>query len=415
MTNNRRIVVTGLGVFAPSGENVKDFWNNLCEGNDAFSSKYLNGTPVVEENPTLIGSMFSNYDPSKYFNFKELKRIDYFTQYGLIAAAGAIKDSGVDFTKLNTQRIGAIWGSGIGGGNIFEMTSKEFYCNGKKVSPFFVPMLISDILPGHISMKYGFKGPTYCTVSACSSSANALIDSYFLIKNGIADIIVSGGAEARSMICLRGFMSLRALSNYTDSTASRPFDKDRDGFVLGEGSASLVLEDYEHAKSRNAKIYAEIIGIGMSSDAYHLTAPDPNGEGCYIAMQNALKMADIMPESIDYVNAHATSTPLGDIAEIKGMEQVFKDHIHKLSISSTKSVTGHLLGASGAIESIACILAIRDNIAPPTMHLANIDPKIDPKIDLTPNKAKNKNITISMNNNFGFGGHNCSLIFKQVD
>ncbi len=416
MLSDRRVVITGLGIFMPNGENIKDFWKNISKGINAFRSKYKDGTPVLEEDPTRIGSMLVDYDPSKFFSFKEIKRLDYFAQYGLITADQAIKDAKLDFDKEDCKKIGSIWGTGIGGGNIFEQTSKKFYGEpSTPVSPFFVPMLISDILPGHLSIKHGLMGPTYSTASACASSSNAIIDSFMLIKTGLSDVIITGGTEARSQICLRGFVSLRALSNYSDSTASRPFDKDRNGFVLGEGAACLILEEYEHAKKRDAKIYGEIIGIGMSSDSYHLTAPHPEGFGCTLAMKNALDFAEISPNDVDYVNAHATSTILGDIAEIKATETAFGEHIYKnLSISSTKSVTGHLLGAAGAIESIACLKAIENDLVPPTMNLFNVDDKIDSRIDLTPNKAKSKKINIAMNNNFGFGGHNCSLIFKKV-
>lgn len=416
MSSERRVVITGLGVFTPNGENIKDFWRNVSKGISAFRSKYKDGTPILQEDPNKIGSMLSDYDPSKYFSFKEIKRLDYFAQYGLITANQAIKDSNLDFEKEDCKRIGSIWGTGIGGGNIFEKTSKKFYGEPSiPVSPFFIPMLISDILPGHLSIKHGLMGPTYSTASACASSSNAIIDSFMLIKSGLSDVIISGGTEARSQICLRGFVSLRALSSYSDSTASRPFDKDRNGFVLGEGAACLILEEYEHAKKRGSKIYGEIIGIGMSSDSYHLTAPHPEGFGCTLAMKNALEYADIKPEEVDYINAHATSTVLGDIAEIKATEAAFGNHIYEnLSISSTKSVTGHLLGAAGAIESIACLKAMQDNLVPPTMNLFNLDEKIDSRIDVTPNKAKSKKINIAMNNNFGFGGHNCSLIFKKV-
>ncbi|MCP3658985.1 MAG: beta-ketoacyl-ACP synthase II [Bacteroidetes bacterium] len=415
MSKDRRVVITGLGIFTPNGENPNDFWKNISNGKSAFQSKYKDGTPILKEDPSRIGSMLVDYDPSKYFSFKEIKRLDYFAQYGLITAKQAIEDASLDFEKIDCKRVGSIWGTGIGGGNIFEQTSRKFYGEpSKAVSPFFVPMLISDILPGHLSIKHGLMGPTYTTASACASSLNALIDSFILIKNGFSDIIISGGTEARSQICLRGFISLRALSSYTDQTASRPFDKDRNGFVLGEGAACLILEEFEHAKKRNAKIYGEIIGVGMSSDAYHLTAPHPEGFGCTLAMKNALNFADISPNEIDYINAHATSTVLGDIAEIKATEAAFGEAIHDVSISSTKSVTGHLLGAAGAIESIACIKAMEKNLVPPTANLFTIDEKINPKIDLTPKKAKRKEINIAMNNNFGFGGHNCSLIFKKV-
>lgn len=345
--------------------------------------------------------------------------MDPFAQYAMVAVDEAIKDSKLPLTELNPNRVGVIWGSGIGGLLTFQEEVKS-YAKGDgtpRFNPFFIPKMIPDLSAGHISIKYGFRGPNYVTVSACASSTNALYDAFTFLRLGKADIIVSGGSEAA--VCeagVGGFNSLKALSERNDSpeTASRPYDKDRDGFVLGEGAGALILEEYEHAKKRGAKIYAEVIGGGMSSDAYHITAPHPDGAGIIQVMYNALEDAGITADQIDYVNTHGTSTPLGDIGEIKAIQKVFGEHAYKMNISSTKSMTGHLLGAAGAIESIACILAINQSVIPPTINHFTDDPDLDPRLNMTFNKAQQRTVNIALSNTFGFGGHNFSIILKKV-
>ncbi len=417
MIEKRRVVVTGLGALTPIGNNLDAYWEGLING----VSGAMTNPPWsfdISQYKSTFACPIKDYNPEEYFDKKEIKKLDSFSQYALVSSDEAIKDSKIDFAKADLERIGVVWGTGIGGLQTVEQEIKAFSSRPSPsyVSPFLIPKMISDIAAGHISIKYGLLGPNYCTVSACASSSNAIIDAFNLIKLNHADIILTGGSENTSEIGFVGFSVMKALSRRNDDpkTASRPFDKDRDGFVSGEGSGTLILEEYEHAKNRGAKIYAEILGIGLSADAYHITSPHPEGTGLKLVMNNAIKNAGIAPQEIDYINAHGTSTLPGDIAEIKAIEAIFKENIYNISISSTKSMTGHLLGASGAIEAIASILAITNNIVPPTINLFERDPDISKDIDLVPNKSKEKEVNISMSNNFGFGGHNCAIIFGKV-
>lgn len=412
----KRVVVTGLGALTPIGNTLPAFWDGLKNGKSGAA-------PITRFDSTLFKTKFAcevkNFDIGNFMDRKEARKMDPFAQYAMVAVDEAIKDANLPLTELNPNRVGVIWGSGIGGLLTFQEEVKV-YAKGDgtpRFNPFFIPKMIPDLSAGHISIKYGFRGPNYVTVSACASSTNALYDAFTFLRLGKADIIVSGGSEAA--VCeagVGGFNSLKALSERNDSpeTASRPYDKDRDGFVLGEGAGALILEEYEHAKKRGAKIYAEVIGGGMSSDAYHITAPHPEGAGIIQVMYNALEDAEIKPEQIDYINTHGTSTPLGDIGEIRAIQKVFGEHAYKMNISSTKSMTGHLLGAAGAIESIACIMAINDSIVPPTINHFEDDPDLDPKLNMTFNKAQERNINIALSNTFGFGGHNFSVIFKKI-
>ena len=355
-----------------------------------------------------------------HFDRKEARKMDPFTQYGLIVCDQAMKDSGIDAEKINVDRAGVIWGAGIGGLKTFQDEVSNFAVGDgtPKYNPFFIPKMIADIAPGMISIKYGFRGPNFTTVSACASGTNAILDSYNYIRLGIADVFITGGSEAAvTEAGVGGFNAMKALSERNDSpeTASRPFDQDRDGFVLGEGAASIILEEYEHAKARGAKIYAELIGGGMSADAHHITAPHPDGIGARNVMLNAIKDANISATDVDYINVHGTSTPLGDISETKAIQDVFGEHAYKLNISSTKSMTGHLLGAAGAIEAAACILAIQNQTAPPTINHFTDDDRFDPKLNFTFNKAQKRDINVALSNTFGFGGHNTSIIFRKFD
>jgi 3-oxoacyl-[acyl-carrier-protein] synthase II len=379
--------------------------------------------PITRFDSTLFKTKFAcevkNFDVGNFMDRKEARKMDPFAQYAMVAVDEAVKDSNLPLKELNPNRVGVIWGSGIGGLLTFQEEVKS-YAKGDgtpRFNPFFIPKMIPDLSAGHISIKYGFRGPNYVTVSACASSTNALYDAFTYLRLGKADIIVSGGSEAA--VCeagVGGFNALRALSERNDSpeTASRPYDKDRDGFVLGEGAGALILEEYEHARKRGAKIYGEIIGGGMSSDAYHITAPHPEGAGIIQVMYNALEEAGIKPEEVDYVNTHGTSTPLGDIGEIKAIQQVFGKHAYDMNISSTKSMTGHLLGAAGAIETIACLLAINKSIVPPTINHFEDDPELDPKLNMTFNKAQKRDVTIALSNTFGFGGHNFSILLRKI-
>lgn len=412
----KRVVVTGLGALTPIGNTLNEYWEGLKNGKSGAA-------PITRFDATKYKTKFAcelkNFDIGNFIDRKEARKMDPFAQYAMVAVDEAIKDSNLPLTELNLNRVGVIWGSGIGGLLTFQEEMKT-YAKGDgtpRFNPFFIPKMIPDLSAGHISIKYGFRGPNYVTVSACASSTNALYDAFTFLRLGKADIIVSGGSEAA--ICeagVGGFNALRALSerNEDPETASRPYDKDRDGFVLGEGAGALILEEYEHAKKRGAKIYAEVLGGGMSSDAYHITAPHPDGAGIIQVMYNAFEDAEITADQIDYVNTHGTSTPLGDIGEIKAIQKVFGDHAMKLNISSTKSMTGHLLGAAGAIESIACIMAINDSIIPPTINHFNDDPEMDSKLNMTYNKAQKRNVNIALSNTFGFGGHNFSVLFKKV-
>ena len=413
----KRVVVTGLGAITPIGNNLNDYKNSLFKGISGCDNiKSFDSTNFK----TKFACEVKKYDPLDYFDRKESRKMDIYAQFGMIAAAEAISDSNIDLDNIDLNRIGVIWGSGVGGIETFQNELINFAENDKKprFNPFFIPKLIPDICPGLIAIKYGFKGPNFATVSACASASNAIIDSYNYILSGTSDIIITGGSEsAVNETGVGGFNALKALSERNDSpkTASRPFDRDRDGFVLGEGGGSLILEDYDHALNRGAKIYAEIIGFGMSCDAHHITAPHPEGEGARLVMENAIKSSNIEKESIDYINVHGTSTPLGDKSEILAIQNVFEKHAYNLNISSTKSMTGHLLGAAGAIESIASIFSINDGIIPPTINHYTKDDEIDSKLNLTLNKSQKRNVNIVMSNTFGFGGHNTSVVFKKYN
>ncbi len=412
----KRVVVTGLGALTPIGSTLQQYWEGLKRGDSGAA-------PITRFDPTQFKTKFAcevkNFDVGNFMDRKEARKMDPFAQYAMVAVDEAVKDSKLPLQDLNLNRIGVIWGSGIGGLLTFQEEVKT-YAKGDgtpRFNPFFIPKMIPDLSAGHISIKYGFRGPNYVTVSACASSTNALYDAFTFIRLGKADIIVSGGSEAA--VCeagVGGFNALRALSERNDSpeTASRPYDKDRDGFVLGEGAGALILEEYEHAKKRGATIYGEIIGGGMSSDAYHITAPHPEGLGIIQVMYNALEEAGIKPDEVDYINTHGTSTPLGDIGEIKAIQKVFGDHAYKMNISSTKSMTGHLLGAAGAIETIACLLAINESIVPPTINHFEDDPDLDPRLNMTFNKAQKRNVDVALSNTFGFGGHNFSILLRKV-
>ena len=412
---NKRVVVTGMGAITPIGNNISEYWEGLVNG---VSGAELINRFNIDNFKTKFACQLKNYLSDNFFERKESRKLDLFSQYGLIASDEAINDSLIDLEKCDKNKFGVIWGSGIGGMETFQNQILDFSNENQipRFNPFFIPKLIPDICPGLISIKYNLKGPNFATVSACASSSNAIIDAYNYIKLGYGNIFVSGGSEAPiNKSALGGFNALKALSERNDSpkTASRPFDRDRDGFVLGEGSGALIIEELEHALDRNAKIYAEIIGVGMSSDAHHITAPHPEGKGAELVMKNVLKDANISSKDIDYINVHGTSTPLGDIAEIKAIENVFNENIKNITISSTKSMTGHLLGAAGAIESIASILAINNNKIPPTINHFNNDDKINKKLNLTFNKSKEREVKIAINNTFGFGGHNTSIAFKK--
>jgi 3-oxoacyl-[acyl-carrier-protein] synthase II len=411
----KRVVVTGLGAVTPLGNNVNDYWNGLVNG---VSGADLITRFDTENFKTKFACEVKNFKPEDYFDRKEQKKYDLFTVFALVAADQAVVDSGMNLETVNKDRVGVIFGSGIGGFNTFLNEVRDYFKgNGiPRFNPFFIPKMISDIAAGHISIKYGFRGPNYATVSACATATNAIIDAYNLIRLGKADLFVTGGSEAG--ICepgIGGFNAMHALSTNNEEykTASRPFDKTRDGFVMGEGGGALILEEYEHAKARGAKIYAELVGSGLSADAHHLTAPHPEGIGATLVMKHALEDAGMKPEDIDYVNVHGTSTPLGDISETKAIISVFGEYAYKLNISSTKSMTGHLLGAAGAIEAIAAILAIQNNIIPPTINFSHPDEEIDAKLNLTFNKAQQRTVNAALSNTFGFGGHNTSVIFRK--
>jgi len=412
----KRVVVTGLGAFTPIGKTVEEFWKNLIDGVSGAG-------PITRFDATKFKTRFAceikNYDPGLYFDRKEAKKMDAYAQYAMIAADEAIKSSGLDLSTINLDKAGVIIASGIGGIDTFLQECRSFVLGDgtPKISPFFVPKMICDIAAGQISIKYGFRGPNYATVSACASSTHALIDALNYIRLGKANVFIVGGSEAAiNEISMGGFNSMQALSTNNENfkTASRPFDVTRDGFVMGEGSGILIFEEYEHAKSRDANIYAEVIGGGMSADAYHLTAPQPDGLGAILVMKNTLEDANIRPEDIDYINVHGTATPLGDIVETKAIKAVFGDHSYKLNISATKSMTGHLLGAAGAIEAMSCVLAIKNSIVPPTINQTTLDPEIDPKLNFTFHTAQKRNINIALSNTFGFGGHNSSILFRKI-
>jgi 3-oxoacyl-[acyl-carrier-protein] synthase II len=414
MSSFRRVVVTGIGAITPLGNTAPAYWEGLING--------VSGTaPITRFDATKFKTRFAaevkGYNPDDFFDRKEHRKMDLFTQFGVVAADEAIADAGL-LQGVNKDRVGVIWGSGIGG---LKSLQEECFQFGRgdgtpRYSPFFIPRMIADSSSGNISIKNGFRGPNFVTTSACASSSDSIISAYNTIRLGLADVVVTGGSEAAiTESGVGGFNALKAMSERNDSpaTASRPYDKNRDGFVLGEGGGAIVLEDYEHAKARGAKIYAELIGGGMSSDAYHITAPDPSGSGVVLVMQNALRDAGIKPEDVDYINTHGTSTPLGDGAEIKAIEAVFGPAAEQLNISSTKSMTGHLLGGAGGIEAVAAILAIQNGIVPPTINLETPDPDINQNLNFTPNKAQQREVNIAISNTFGFGGHNTSVVFRR--
>ena len=411
----KRVVITGLGAVTPIGNNIKDFWKNLINGvSGAEMITHFN----TEKFKTKFACEVKNFSPEDYFDKKEVRRLDMFTIYAMVATDEAIRDSGLDLDKIDHDRVGVIYGSGIGGFGTFHAELKNFIEGDgtPRFNPFFIPKIIPDISAGQISMKYGFRGPNYATVSACATSTHAIIDAFNLIRLDKANIIIAGGSEAAiNEPGIAGFNSMQALSTRNDEykTASRPFDATRDGFVMGEGSGSLILEELEHARARGARIYAELVGEGMTADAYHLTQPHPGGLGAANVMKLAIEDANLKPEDVDYVNVHGTATPLGDIAEANAIIKVFGDHAYKMNISATKSMTGHLLGAAGAVEAIIAVLSIRDDIVPPTINFTTLDPEIDPKLNLTVNKAQKKVVRAALSNTFGFGGHNSSVLFKK--
>ncbi|MGE6218395.1 beta-ketoacyl-ACP synthase II [Nubsella zeaxanthinifaciens] len=413
----KRVVVTGLGALTPIGNSVPEFWEALTNGvSGAAPIKSFN----TEKFKTKFACEVKNFNPEDYLDKKEARKLDPFVQYALVATEEAVKDGGYDFSTLDTNRIGVIWGAGIGGLKTFldEVTNFAKGDGTPRYNPFFIPKMIIDIAPGHISMKYGLRGPNFATVSACASSTNAMIDAFNYIRLGMADIIISGGSEAIiNEAGMGGFNAMHALSTRNDdpATASRPFDKDRDGFVAGEGAGTIILEELEHAKARGAKIYAEIVGGGMSADAHHITAPHPEGLGAKMVMTKALADAGLQTSQIDYINVHGTSTPLGDVQEAKAIVDLFGEDAYKLNISSTKSMTGHLLGAAGAVEALATILAIKTDTVPPTINHFTDDPDFDPKLNFTFNKAQKREVRAAISNTFGFGGHNASVVFKKYE
>ena len=413
---SRRVVVTGLGALTPVGNNISDFWINLLDGVSGAG-------PITRFDSTQFKTQFAcevkNFVPTDFLDRKEARKLDMYAIYAMVAVSEAMADSKLDLEQIDLDRAGVIWGSGIGGLDTFLQECGDFATGSgvPRFNPFFIPKMIADIAAGHISIKYGFRGPNFATVSACASSTHALIDAFNYIKWGKADIFISGGSEASiNEAGVGGFNAMHALSTRNDSpqTASRPFDKDREGFVLGEGAGALILEEYEHAVARGANIYAEIVGGAMTADAHHITAPHPDGVGATNVMRLAIEDANMAPEDIDYVNVHGTSTPLGDIAEIKAIQNVFGDHAKNLNISSTKSMTGHLLGAAGAVETIAAILSVKNNIVPPTINHFTDDPEIDPSLNYTFNKAQKREVRTAISNTFGFGGHNACIMVKKA-
>jgi 3-oxoacyl-[acyl-carrier-protein] synthase II len=413
----RRVVVTGLGALTPIGNNLHDYWEGLQNG---VSGANMITRFNTEKFKTKFACELKGYDSVNYFDRKEANKLDPYAQYALVATDEAVKDSGLDLEKVDKDRVGVIWASGIGGLETFFLAIKQYVLGDgtPRFSPFFIPKMIGDIAAGTISIKYGFRGPNFATTSACASSTNAIIDAITYIRMGKADIFVTGGSEASiNEPGIGGFNALQALSTRNDEfkTASRPFDLTRDGFVLGEGAGALIVEEYEHAKARGAKIYAELVGTGMSADAFHVTAPHPEGLGARNVMNWAINDACIKPENVDYINVHGTSTPLGDISEIKAIKVVFGEHAYKLNISSTKSMTGHLLGATGAIEAIACIMAVLHDVIPPTINLKVPDPEIDQKLNLTLHNKQQRRVNYAISNTFGFGGHNASVVIKKAE
>ena len=412
----RRVVVTGIGTINPIGNNIAEYFTNLEKGVSGGAEITLFDATNFK---TRIACEVKNYDWSQHFDRKEVRKYDRFSQFALIAASEAMEDANFDLDTLNKERAGVIWSSGIGGLQSFydEVMGWAEGNNIPRFSPFFVPRLITDIASGHISLKYGFMGPNFCVTSACASSNHAMIDALNLIRWGKADVIITGGSEAPVTVpAVGGFSSMHALSTRNDDPqhASRPFDSERDGFVIAEGAGALIFEEYEHAKARGAKIYCEIVGGGMSADAYHMTAPHPEGKGAIQSMREALNDAEIGIEEIDYLNTHGTSTPLGDIAELTAIQTLFGEHAYKMNLSSTKSMTGHLLGATAAVEALACIMAIEKGIVPPTINVENLDSQIDEKLNLTIGTAQKRDVKCAMSNTFGFGGHNSTVIFRKL-
>ncbi|EIJ38074.1 beta-ketoacyl-ACP synthase II [Galbibacter orientalis] len=413
----KRVVVTGLGALTPIGNTVDEYWNSLLNG-------VSGAAPVTHFDASKFKTQFAcevkNFDPTDFIDRKEARRMDRFAQYAMVTADEALKDSGLDIEKVNKYRVGVIWGAGIGGLETFqeEVTNYALGDGSPRFNPFFIPKMIADIAPGLISIKHGFMGPNYTTVSACASSANAIIDALNSIRLGTTDVVITGGSEAAVTAAgMGGFNAMHAMSTRNDDpkSASRPFDANRDGFVLGEGSGALVLEEYDHAIARGAKIYAEVVGGGLSSDAYHMTAPHPEGIGVVAVMKNCLENAGLKPSEVDAINTHGTSTPLGDVAELKAISKVFGEDAYNININSTKSMTGHLLGAAGAVEAIASIMAIEKSVIPPTINHSTVDENIDPKLNLTLNEPQKREVKVAMSNTFGFGGHNACVVFKKLD
>lgn len=413
----KRVVVTGLGALTPIGNTKDEYWDALISGKSGAA-------PVThfdaEKFKTQFACEIKNFEVTDFIDRKLARKMDKFSQYAMVASDEAIVDSKLDLDTINKLRVGVIWGAGIGGLETFQQEVLNFAAGDgtPRFNPFFIPKMIADIAPGNISIKYGFMGPNYTTVSACASSANSMIDALNTIRLGTCDVIITGGSEAAVTIAgMGGFNAMHAMSTRNDSptTASRPFDATRDGFVLGEGAGAIVLEEYDHAKARGAKIYAEVVGGGLSSDAYHMTAPHPGGIGVVAVMKNCLENAGLNPEDVDHINTHGTSTPLGDVAELKAISEVFGSHAKNININSTKSMTGHLLGAAGAIEAIASIMAMQHGLVPPTINHETVDENIDPELNLTLNKPQKRDIKVAMSNTFGFGGHNACVVFKKLD
>ena len=413
----RRVVVTGLGALTPIGNTLSEYWEGLLSGTSGAA-------PITYFDPTLFKTQFAcelkGFDPLEHFDRKEARKYDRFAQYALVSVAEALEDAQLPIYTIDKDRVGVIWGAGIGGLETFQNEVLNFASlnENPRFNPFFIPKMIADIAPGLISIKYGFRGPNFATVSACASASNAMIDALNYIRLGYADVMVTGGSEAGvTKAGIGGFNAMHALSTRNDdpTTASRPFDKERDGFVLGEGAGALILESYEHAEARGATIYAELAGGGLSADAYHMTAPHPEGLGATKVMENCLKDANVLPTDVDIINMHGTSTPLGDIAESNAIIKVFKEHAYSMNINSTKSMTGHLLGAAGAVEAIASIMAIKHSIVPPTINHKNPDENIDSKINFTFGKTQKRNVDIALSNTFGFGGHNACVLFKKMN
>ena len=414
--SQKRIVITGIGTINPIGNNIEEYFRNLeigVSGADTITA--FDATKFS----TRIACEIKNFDLTAHFDVKEIRRHDRYSLLAMVAAAEAVEDAAIDFETINLERVGVIWASGVGGMQTYydEVMGWAGGTGTPRFSPFFIPKMIPDLAAGHISLKYGFAGPNYCVASACASSNHAMIDALNLIRLGKADMIVTGGSEAPVILpAIGGFSSMRALSSRNDDpkTASRPFDKDRDGFVIAEGAGALIFEEYEHAVARGAKIYCEVAGGGMSADAYHLTAPHPEGKGAIASMRLALEDAGVGVEDVDYLNAHGTSTPLGDIAELVAVQRLFGENAYKMNISSTKSMTGHLLGATAAIEALACVFAITKGIIPPTINVDQVDPAIDPKLNLTIGTAQKRDVKVAISNTFGFGGHNSTIVFRKL-